>query len=369
MPTGTTQPNSLVPATQQSPGNVQTAANAMRYNSANSADASLWYSAGDAVSSIKSQLDQIWNSLKQTIPVPDPIQVFSPNGSMIAEIGDLFDSTANQSYQGIWANNAYFGGSGPSSAEFIVTPAGITIDNLPITDTGPNGTIFIDPSVPDITITSSASGNPEIILTTAALGAAGPTQIVLSAATQGMIITNGSSDYIVAIGNLSNIFPAAGLPSNTIGMWTENVYLGGPGPANPVITCLGSTASIEIVSGLVTVNIDGTNFITVADTGVPSITQMSGAAVATLGIATSLRMGAKLQIINPGSYGFINSVSGELYLSNSRAPYAVLDSIVEFTGILSPTASAGAATLPSNPLGFIVGVVNGGEVRFPYYSP
>jgi hypothetical protein len=290
MPTGTTQPNSLVPATQQSPGNVQTAANAMRYNSANSADASLWYSAGDAVSSIKSQLDQIWNSLKQTIPVPDPIQVFSPNGSMIAEIGDLFDSTANQSYQGIWANNAYFGGSGPSSAEFIVTPAGITIDNLPITDTGPNGTIFIDPSVPDITITSSSSGNPEIILTTAALGSPGPTQIVLSAATQGIIITNGSSDYIVAIGNLSNIFPAAGLPSNTIGIWTENVYLGGPGPANPVITCLGSTASIEIVSGTVTVKIDGSNYVLVTNSVGPETSQLTGSAVSVSGTAQSTTM-------------------------------------------------------------------------------
>ena len=173
MPIGTSQPNnnslSLYPG---KPWNIRNTANALKYSSGKSADASLWSTTGDALTQLQGMIDHIWSALQQNIPIPNPFQIFSPSGALIAEIGDMVDPSNNTAYEGIWVNNLYVGGSGPATAEMIVTPAGITINNVKITETGPDGTIVIDPTVPDIVITSTAAGTPT--LTLSAGGASGP---------------------------------------------------------------------------------------------------------------------------------------------------------------------------------------------------
>ena len=337
MPIGTTQNNSVVSTAQQSPGSIRTIALNLKNAAGRSQDAALWSSNGDALSSVQSQLDHLWNALKQNLPITNPVQVFSPSGSLVAEIGDFLDPSNNTSYEGIWANNLYAGGTGPASAEFIVTPSGITITNVKITETGPGGTIVLDPAVPDIVITSTANGsikldatipaitltspaanNPKVLIqannTTASItlisnSSLAGSEILIDSAEQFINITNASSQSIAALGRLDNVFPG-GAPANTIGIWTQNAFFGGADPNAALITCNGTTGaidgcSLQLVSGTVTITIDGTHFILISDSFGPTTSQMTGSVVAVAGTAQNCQMNsAGVQGSNVGGGAF-----------------------------------------------------------------
>jgi hypothetical protein len=138
MPTQSTSAQSLVPPNQQSPGSVRALANAFIYNTSQSQDSDLWAANGSALQNVQQQLDQIWSALQGALPVPDPLQVVSPSGVLIATIGDIVDPTNNTAYQGIWGNNLYIGGAGPASAQLFA--------NGQIVAIGQNGQVYvIDP--------------------------------------------------------------------------------------------------------------------------------------------------------------------------------------------------------------------------------
>ena len=188
MPISSPSTPSLVPNTQNSSGaSVKSVANVLRLQSQQSEDASLWSSASDALTAIQRQLDFIMNALRSAIPQPDPIQVTAPDGSLIAEIGILLDQQTNTSYSGIWGNNLFIGGNGPSSAPLF--------SNGLVTIIGKNG--FLE-------------------------------------------LQDGSGNIIGLIGVFTD--PNTGNPFS--GLWTNHLFVGGTGPDSSPLFSNGTETAI-----------------------------------------------------------------------------------------------------------------------------
>ena len=253
MPTTTSGTQSLLPPTQQSPGNVRPAAQQFKVGTATaSQDSSLWSKLGDALQSVQSQLDIHQTALQSPILTPDPIQVVSPTGALIAVIGDMVDPSNNQAYQGIWANNLYIGGTGPASAEIVVIPSGITINNATITETdGAGNTIVISPT-PSIVATDSSG--EVLTLQPAALGIAGngtaghKNSLSLNTAIVGMKNANGNAVFVLECVNAANagVITLANDPADPT-IITATLDTTGAG-AN-VLTVVGGNIQVNAASG------------------------------------------------------------------------------------------------------------------------
>lgn len=96
----------------------------------------------EALGAIQSQIDRIAQALAQPLQISDPLQITDSAGNLVAELGAIVDQTSNSGFSGIWANNAWFGGSGPSTAvvEINGATAQITISSNGITTTLNNAT-------------------------------------------------------------------------------------------------------------------------------------------------------------------------------------------------------------------------------------
>src|SRR5215469_3065214 len=130
MPILTPSAPSIIPPTKSALGApVKDAANRARYDTAKSQDAQIWGTAGEALSSIQRQLDQIYGILQQPVPQSNPVQIVNTAGALVAEIGDFVDPTNNQGYEGVWANNLWIGGSGPATAPFFSNGSVVAIGN------------------------------------------------------------------------------------------------------------------------------------------------------------------------------------------------------------------------------------------------
>ena len=114
MPISSPSSPSLIPQNQASAGSVKSAA--AQIGKIGGDDASAWAATSAALTSIQRQLDQHQHALQQAIPIPNPLQITAPDGSLIAEIGNIVDPNTNVSYSGIWGNNLFIGGGGPGNA-------------------------------------------------------------------------------------------------------------------------------------------------------------------------------------------------------------------------------------------------------------
>ena len=191
MPTQSTSAQSLVPPNQQSPGSVRALANAFIYNTSQSQDSDLWAANGSALQNVQQQLDQIWSALQGALPVPDPLQVVSPSGVLIATIGDIVDPTNNTAYQGIWGNNLYIGGAGPASAQLFA--------NGQIVAIGQNGQVYVIDPYGDIGAwLGTQSESPQAV--TGAVNSAGLIELTVTA--HGYV--NGDEVHAALVGGVPN---------------------------------------------------------------------------------------------------------------------------------------------------------------------
>jgi hypothetical protein len=195
MPTSSPQSITIIPP-RTSGGSVKKEASQLRYDSANLSDAklaSLFGTASKALADLQSQVDGIASSLRQPIPLPEPIQITAPDGTLIAQLGYMLGSD-NRSYSGIWGNNLYVGGKGPDTAPLFSNGSQVVI--------GQNGEVVVKDN----------SGN-----IVAELG--------------------------VFVGNDSNTY---------FGMWASNLYVGGIGPesaplfSNGQVVVLGKNGQVFV---------------------------------------------------------------------------------------------------------------------------
>lgn len=140
---------------------------------------------------------------------------------------------------------------------------------------------------------------------------------------------------------------------------------------SPVIT----GGSLTITSGNITVNIDGTNFFKITDTG--SQNQLQWINGSALRITNTLiandhadysSAGFVAQANGPGSFPWKGSLSPgvvELVDSNTGGVGFEIDITSTYT---ATTASAGVQTLPTNPVGFLIVGIAGFSRKIPYYA-
>ena len=133
MPISSPSSPSLIPPNQASAGSVKSAA--AQIGKIGGDDASAWAATSAALTSIQRQLDQHQHALQQAIPIPNPLQITAPDGSLIAEIGNIVDPNANVSYSGIWGNNLFIGGGGPGNAPLYSNGKQVVL--------GHNGQVYI----------------------------------------------------------------------------------------------------------------------------------------------------------------------------------------------------------------------------------
>jgi hypothetical protein len=328
MPVTSPSSQSLIPATQQNPGNVRRIAQGFVSGTGQSSDPSLWTNNGQALQSVQDQLDKIWTVLQQSIPTPDPIQVVDPNGALIAEIGDMVDPSNNTAYQGIWVNNLYAGGSGPATAELIVTPSGIAVNNVTITETGSGGTIVISPTQPEILLTSNVSGNPTITITPA--GTYGP-EILL----QG---TGGCEILITIFGSLQpeiSVYGGTGNGGSTIS--PEEITIQGTGAGN------SPQIQIENQSILIVNSLDQQTFKLTSNNAQNACTALfeNGAATISVLIDTTGTTNIAMNVLG----GVLNMASGGA---------AIAQLAYEGVAILNNSALLCAALINSSNSGYLV---------------
>lgn len=133
MPIQTSSSPSILPATQTSmAAPLKEFANQMIRAAASNKDpatAGAFSALGEALALINRNFDLLTGSLRSPLPQADPIQVVDSNGVLIASIGDILDTGANKAFEGIWANQLYAAGDGPSTALFTVQGNSVRIED------------------------------------------------------------------------------------------------------------------------------------------------------------------------------------------------------------------------------------------------
>jgi hypothetical protein len=136
----TTTPVSILDQTQSSAGSIQLQVAQIQAQSGDVQDPSaqsLFNLTGAMGSSLQLQIDNLTATLRQPLPTPSSYSVSNPDGSLIAWIG--YSSLSGTNYQGIWAKQAYFGGTGPQDANLVIRGGNfitITGGSLGTTNTG-----------------------------------------------------------------------------------------------------------------------------------------------------------------------------------------------------------------------------------------
>lgn len=142
----TTQPVSILPATRASAGSVQYQVNQIQAQSRGTDHEGTFQLTGDTITSLQGQVDTIMQALRRPLPLPETIAITDPNGVLIAWLG--YQVVNGKTYDGIWAQNAYFGGTSPQDADIVITNSGITITNASFVIGGTAGSTIkvYDPS-------------------------------------------------------------------------------------------------------------------------------------------------------------------------------------------------------------------------------
>lgn len=196
------------------------------------------------------------------------------------------------------------------------------------------------------------------------VGGTAPSNAPFFADSSGNVVANGV--YVYAAGS-----PLGWIGSNgaDTGAWFKKLSIGGSsfstGPlqadASGNVSINGATFSLT--NGTITVSIDGTNFLKVVDTsGSNTVTKINGTTIKLYGDATAAKMGVTVQLKAFGSL-----LTGGIVLMGSNSPYSTIAETLEIYGDVISFASAGSATLPANPQGFIRAIYNGTDIRIPYY--
>ena len=172
---------------------------------------------------------------------------------------------------------------------------------------------------------------------------------IVAISSAGITLENNLTGMSVTVNATGVTISAAG--SSLTATATAITLTGAAG--NSVSVSTSSGASVQVTSGTVTVNVDGTNYVKVTDSLLPSYSQMSGTGFKNQ--ATGNSAFASLGISGP------YSTLGVLALQDSVGNKLLIQSAV------STTASAGSATLPAAPAGFIDGSWGAATIHIPYY--
>jgi hypothetical protein len=120
------------------------------------------------------------------------------------------------------------------------------------------------------------------------------------------------------------------------------------------VAVLLTAATIDVISGTVRIQLDGTNFLKVTDSGTPT----SYSQVTAVGVTCGSTVNSAFASI--GTTGPYNTL-GVLALQDHNGVKLLIRSAV------ASTASAGSATLPASPQGFLDAYWNSVAIRIPYY--
>lgn len=122
----TTIPPSILPPARQSAGStgsntaqVQAVARGTPYEQ-------LAVLLGQSDRTLQNQIDTIMSALRSPLPQPATYYVTNPSGAMIAWLG--YRVVSGVTYQALWANQAYFGGTDPTNAPIIINGTSVTIN-------------------------------------------------------------------------------------------------------------------------------------------------------------------------------------------------------------------------------------------------
>jgi hypothetical protein len=155
-------------------------------------------------------------------------------------------------------------------------------------------------------------------------------------------ISRGSNSVVITSNGVTITGPNGSVTANASGVTIIGGVL-----SSPTIT----GGSLSIVSGNTTVAINGTVSIRVTSTLFGNYASLEAGAVA---IQSSF-----------------DSSRAQMYLSGSSGRIKLQDSgsnAVEYLAGTATSANSGAATLPSNPVGFVFVVVNGLTRKIPFYQ-
>lgn len=144
----TTTPVSIIPANQQSAGTAKPVASALSSNRtvADSVVSALLTQAGTGIGSLQQQIDQIMRALRAPVPQPASVGYTDPKGNLIGWIG--YNVVNNVVYEGAWFKEFYAGGDNASNALVTIKNGQVSIDGE-IVLIGTNGTISINPAIPE----------------------------------------------------------------------------------------------------------------------------------------------------------------------------------------------------------------------------
>lgn len=225
--TFSTQQVSILSSNQQSAGSVTQQAAQVQGQVQNVEDAptqQILLSVGNALTSIQQQIDSITKNLRSPLPFPSTVAITDPTGNMIAWMG--YQVVGSNSYDGIWARMAYFGGTGPANANIIINGSTVTIEDASIVVTSGATTVTIGPGTPGIEI---ATGSFQILLGSTSL------QVIDSVTTEGITIFDNEVIWTDAVGTQTIIINDTSGVSMSLGTETLTINSAGLSMEDPSV--------------------------------------------------------------------------------------------------------------------------------------
>lgn len=190
------------------------------------------------------------------------------------------------------------------------------------------------------------------------------------------IALSTTSTQRLLVDNLGHVTVNGSDDSNTT--FKVNGPTGGFGISMVVSTPIGGTASFPNLQILTTAAGGFATFSICANTAVPGTSDLALFQQGTTlnGVLLNRNSGSTLSLQTVGAAGTISLAPNGtgVVICNPPGTNAVVigSTNVNSIGFLNTTAgsaTAGAATLPANPVGFLTVTVNGGTARIPYYAP
>jgi hypothetical protein len=294
-----TNPPSLIASNAQSAGSAKSHAAKLAADSRglDSQVTRLFQAAGSAATTLQEQVDAILRVLRGPIPQPDAYSVADPTGHLIAWIG--YRIVNNVVYDGGWFQTLYVGGADPTQAFLVAGENSLSIENAIISLSSATGTIVLDPTVPSIVSTDTATG--------------------ISATMQPGVFTAAG---------------AGGLPNSGMGGGLIFITAGSPGPT---LSLDYQSVTLLNPSGQMVVDISapiGTGTITLKNNGLTqtiSLDPANGINVTTVyKVAGNQVVGARLAAIPSASVSTttVAQTAGATYTANEQNMLASLKAAV-----------------------------------------
>lgn len=283
--------------------------------------------AGEAFRLVQAQLDQIAGSLRNPSALPTPLIIKNSSGAQIGWIGDGIFS--QKSYSGAGFSSLWVG-QNPSTAQLYVDASGnVHMTNAEITLVNGNNSITLNSAIPQIEILNGTSGFEITLDPTNGIQITGAVG-TLSASATGVIIAAGSATLSATASGLAM---SGGTFSLTDGGVTTTIGALGFSVATGSTTFEVTPAVMQFAgsTGEVIINADGS--LSVTQTGPANTTSIAGAAIS-----------AETLLLGPAGTG------------------------IYFQNLTAATATAGTATLPASPVGFLVIRIGATNYKIPYYA-